>query len=95
MLRSTRITVRSRCDQFRWTRCATIEEFEAEGYTHVECFCPRCDNRNARPIVEVGLPLHRGERRRGSLQLCLIALAGRLTGIRISVILRQLDQFPC
>jgi len=21
---------------------ATIEEFAAEGYTHVECFCPRC-----------------------------------------------------
>ena len=21
---------------------ATIEEFAAEGYTHVECHCPRC-----------------------------------------------------
>jgi hypothetical protein len=21
---------------------ATIEEFAAEGYTHVECYCPRC-----------------------------------------------------
>ena len=21
---------------------ATIEEFAAEGYSHVECFCPRC-----------------------------------------------------
>jgi len=21
---------------------ATIEDFAAEGYTHVECFCPRC-----------------------------------------------------
>ena len=21
---------------------ATIEEFAAEGYTHIECFCPRC-----------------------------------------------------
>ena len=21
---------------------ATIEEFAADGYTHVECFCPRC-----------------------------------------------------
>jgi hypothetical protein len=21
---------------------ATIEEFAADGYTHVECYCPRC-----------------------------------------------------
>jgi phage FluMu protein Com len=21
---------------------ATIEEFAADGYTHIECFCPRC-----------------------------------------------------
>ena len=21
---------------------ATIEEFASEGYTHVECYCPRC-----------------------------------------------------
>ena len=27
---------------------ATIEEFAAEGYTHVECFCPRCRGRSIR-----------------------------------------------
>ena len=21
---------------------ATIEEFAAEGFTHIECYCPRC-----------------------------------------------------
>ena len=30
---------------------ATIEEFAAEGFTHVECFCPRC-----RVIRSVGSP---------------------------------------
>ena len=29
---------------------ATIEEFAAEGYTHVECFCPRCRVIRLRPI---------------------------------------------
>ena len=29
---------------------ATIEEFAAEGYTHVECFCPRCRGIRLRPI---------------------------------------------
>ena len=28
----------------------TIEEFAAEGYTHVECFCPRCRVIRMRPI---------------------------------------------
>jgi len=23
---------------------ATIEEFAADGYTHIECFCPWCRN---------------------------------------------------
>ena len=29
---------------------ATIEEFAAEGYTHVECFCPRCRVIGLRPM---------------------------------------------
>ena len=29
---------------------ATIEEFTAEGYTHIECFCPRCRVIRLRPI---------------------------------------------
>ena len=29
---------------------ATIEEFAADGYTHVECFCPRCRMTWLRPI---------------------------------------------
>jgi len=29
---------------------ATIEEFAAEGYTHVECFCPRCRIIRMRPM---------------------------------------------
>ena len=28
----------------------TIEEFSAEGFTHVECFCPRCRMIRLRPI---------------------------------------------
>ena len=29
---------------------ATIEEFEAEGFTHIECHCPRCRVTRLRPI---------------------------------------------
>ena len=29
---------------------ATIEEFAAEGFRHVECFCPRCRVIRLRPI---------------------------------------------
>ena len=29
---------------------ATIEEFAAEGFTHVECYCPRCRMIRLRPI---------------------------------------------
>ena len=40
---------------------ATIEEFAAEGYTHVECDCPRCRMTRLRPIswlprISMGLP---------------------------------------
>ena len=29
---------------------ATIEEFEAEGFTHIECHCPRCRVTRLRPM---------------------------------------------
>ena len=29
---------------------ATIEEFAADGYSHIECFCPRCRMTRLRPI---------------------------------------------
>src|SRR5262245_35192070 len=29
---------------------ATIEEFAADGYTHVQCYCPRCRAMRLRPI---------------------------------------------
>ena len=41
---------------------ATIEEFAAEGYTHVECFCPRCRVIRLKPMswlpkISMGLTL--------------------------------------
>jgi len=41
---------------------ATIEEFAAEGYTHIECFCPRCRVIRLRsmswlPRISMGLTL--------------------------------------
>jgi hypothetical protein len=30
---------------------ATIKEFFADGYTHVECYCPRCRAIRLRPIT--------------------------------------------
>jgi hypothetical protein len=32
---------------------ATIEEFAADGYTHIECFCPRCRVIRLRPIDQL------------------------------------------
>ena len=29
---------------------ATIEEFAADGYTHIECYCPRCRMTRLRPM---------------------------------------------
>ena len=29
---------------------ATIEEFAADGFTHVQCYCPRCRVTRLRPI---------------------------------------------
>ena len=48
---------------------ANIEEFAADGYTHVECFCPRCRAIRLRPMS--WLP-------RISMGLTLEALARRL-----------------
>jgi hypothetical protein len=48
---------------------ATIEEFAAEGYTHIRCFCPRCRNIKMRPITQ--LP-------RISLGLTIAQLSARL-----------------
>ena len=47
---------------------ATIEEFAADGYTHVECFCPRCRVIRLRPMswlpkISMGLTLDRLSRR--------------------------------
>ena len=41
---------------------ATIEEFVSEGFTHVECHCPRCRMTRSRPIswlpkVSMGLTI--------------------------------------
>lgn len=41
---------------------ATIEEFAAEGYTHIECICPRCRMMRLRPMswlpkISMGLNL--------------------------------------
>jgi phage FluMu protein Com len=41
---------------------ATIEEFAAEGYTHIKCFCPRCRMIRLRPMswlpkISMGLTL--------------------------------------
>jgi phage FluMu protein Com len=41
---------------------AAIDEFAAEGYTHIECFCPRCRMIRLRPMswlpkISTGLTL--------------------------------------
>ena len=41
---------------------ATIEEFTTEGYTHIECYCPRCRVIRMRPMswlpkISMGLTL--------------------------------------
>lgn len=48
---------------------ATIEEFAADGYTHIECFCPRCRMTRLRSIS--WLP-------RMSLGLTIAQLSARL-----------------
>jgi hypothetical protein len=47
---------------------ATIEEFAAEGYTHVSCHCPRCRMTRMRPMgwlpkISMGLTLEALARR--------------------------------
>jgi hypothetical protein len=34
----------------RWTSSATMDEFAAEGYTHIECHCPHCRVTRLRPL---------------------------------------------
>ena len=46
---------------------ATIEEFAAEGFTHVECFCPQCRMTRLRPISWL-LQTCTGARRHGVLK---------------------------
>jgi phage FluMu protein Com len=37
---------------------ATIEEFAAEGFTHVECYCPRCRQTDElAPRISMGLTI--------------------------------------
>ena len=48
---------------------ATLEEFAVDGYTHIECFCPRCRIIRLRPM---------GWLPRISMGLTLDALARRL-----------------
>ena len=50
----------------------TIEEFVADGYTHVECFCPRCRVIRLRPMswlpkISMGLTIAQLSERRGAL----------------------------
>ena len=47
---------------------ATLEEFAAEGYTHVSCHCPRCRATRVRPMswlpkISMGLTLDQLARR--------------------------------
>ena len=51
---------------------ATIEAFAADGYTHVECFCPRCRMARLRPIgwlprISMGLTIAQLSERSGAL----------------------------
>ena len=60
---------------------ATIEEFATDGYTHIECFCPRC--RVIRLRLIEWLP-------RISLVLTIAQLSGEaLCGVRRSRTLGQ------
>jgi hypothetical protein len=57
---------------------ATIEEFAAEGFTHVKCFCPRCRMIRLRPIswlprISMGLTIAQL-----SAPLCGVPWAGSL-----------------
>ena len=67
---------------------ATIEEFAADGYTHVECFCPRCRRIRLRPMswlpgISMGLTLDELARRLRCAESWSAsvgeAVAGRLT----------------
>src|SRR5262245_65887937 len=60
---------------------ATVDEFVAEGFTHIQCYCPRCRTTRLRPIS--CLP-------RISLGLTIAAFsAATLRGVRWSTCLGQ------
>jgi hypothetical protein len=50
---------------------ATIEEFAAEGFTHVECYCPRCRVIRLRPASNAG------PRRLASRPSCIVSTKHR------------------
>src|SRR5262245_25206952 len=50
-----------------WSLHTTIEDFAADGYTHIECHCPRCRAIRLRAAlliqcVHVSIPSSRGKR---------------------------------
>jgi hypothetical protein len=54
---------------------ATIEEFAAEGYTHISCHCPRCRMTRVRPMswlpkISMGLTLDQLARRLRCAECC-------------------------
>jgi hypothetical protein len=58
---------------------ATIENFAAEGFTHVECYCPRCRMIRLRPIswlprISMGLTIAQL-----SARLRCLSVVGRFT----------------
>jgi hypothetical protein len=67
---------------------ATIEEFAAEGFTHVECYCPQCRMTRLRPI---SYPLATGKKRLVFNSLCPIT--GGWGGIRTLETLARLPVF--
>ena len=60
---------------------ATIEEFAADGYTHVECYCPRCRMIRLRPIswlplISMGLTPSSGMKRHFTRVVFPLRLSG-------------------
>jgi hypothetical protein len=58
---------------------ATIEEFAADGYSHVQCYCPRCRAMRLRPIswlprISLGLTIAA----LSTAALCRVRWAGSL-----------------
>ena len=68
---------------------ATIEEFAADGFTHVECYCPHCRRIRLRPMswlpkISMGLTLDQLSQRLRCAECgglaCDFAIIGRLLG---------------